>query len=206
MRQILGQDHRRSLCLTWLATATMVCVIGMPLTVAPADAMQLGASAGEWQYYGGDAGSTRYSSLDLINRDNVGELRVAWRWSARNFGPNPEYNYRTTPIMVDGVLYVTAGLRRAVAAIDAATGETLWTYRLDEGARWTNSPRLNSGRGVSYWRDGSDERIVLITAGYHLVALDARTGDPVESFGADGIVDLKLGLGREVDLETSPIG
>jgi quinoprotein glucose dehydrogenase len=184
----------------------MGCVMSLPLTVVSADAMQQGASAGEWHYYGGDAGGTRYSPLDLINRGNVGELRVAWRWNTRNFGPNPEYNYRATPIMVDGVLYVTAGLRRAVAAIDAATGETLWTYRLDEGARWTNSPRLNSGRGVSYWRDGGDERIVLITAGYHLVALDAGTGDPVESFGTHGIVDLKLGFEREVDLETSPIG
>ena len=132
---------------------------------------QTGATNGDWPTYSADGGSTKYSSLGAINRENVGELEIAWRWQARNFGPNPEFNSRVTPIMVDGVLYTTAGYRRAVVAIDATTGETLWMYRLDEGRRGENAPRLNSGRGVSYWKDGADERIFLITPGYHLCLL-----------------------------------
>jgi quinoprotein glucose dehydrogenase len=136
----------------------------------------------------------------------VGDLEIAWRWQARNFGPEPEFNFRVTPIMVDGILYATAGYRRAVVAIDAATGETLWMYRLEEGKRGENAPRLNSGRGVSYWREGADERIFLITPGYHLVSLDAKTGQPVTTFGQSGIVDLKRGLDRPVDPIEGAIG
>ena len=94
---------------------------------------QTGAKGGEWRFYAGDGGSTKYSALDQINRDNVKNLRIAWRWKTDNFGPNPEFYYEATPLMVKGVLYTTAGYRRAVAAIDAATGETVWTYRMDEG-------------------------------------------------------------------------
>ena len=167
---------------------------------------QTGATNGDWPTYSADGGSTKYSSLGAINRENAGELEIAWRWQARNFGPNPEFNSRVTPIMVDGVLYTTAGYRRAVVAIDATTGETLWMYRLDEGRRGENAPRLNSGRGVSYWKDGADERIFLITPGYHLVALDAKTGKPVTTFGQSGIVDLKKGLDRPVDPIEGAIG
>ncbi len=146
----------------------------------------------EWPVYGGDFASTRYSPLDQIDASNVDKLRIAWRWSARNFGSRPEYNYRATPLMIDGVLYTTAGYRRSVAAIDAATGETLWIYRIDEGERGSAAPRISSGRGVAYW-DGDDEempRIYYITPGYHLIALDASSGDPVAGFADDGILDL----------------
>ena len=177
---------------------------GLALTTAPA-AAQRGAAAGEWRFYGGDAGSTRYAALDQINRDNVASLEVAWRWQAANFGPAPEYNYRTTPLMVDGVLYATAGYRRTVVAIDAGTGETLWTYRLDDGDR--AAPRRNSGRGVAWWDPPEvAPRIFMVTPGFQLVALDAATGRPIQDFGSDGVVDLRLELGREVDLVTAPIG
>src|ERR1043165_8273480 len=109
---------------------------------------------GEWCYYGGDSGSTKYSPLDQINRDTVKTLRVAWRWKTENFGPAPEYNLEATPLMVKGVLYSTAGTRRDVVAIDAATGETLWIYRYDGGERGRVGPRQNH-RGVSYWTDGT---------------------------------------------------
>ena len=95
---------------------------------------QAGATNGEWPHWGADLGSSKYSSLDQINRDNVKNLRVAWRWKSENFGPRPQNNMEATPLMVGGVLYTTAGFRPNVVAIDAATGETLWTYRLDEGA------------------------------------------------------------------------
>ena len=167
---------------------------------------QTGAKGGEWRFYAGDGGSTKYSALDQINRDNVKNLRIAWRWKTDNFGPNPEFYYEATPLMVKGVLYTTAGYRRAVAAIDAATGETVWTYRMDEGQRGLNAPRRNSGRGVGYWTDGTQERILLITPGYQLVALDAKTGIPIPDFGNKGVVDLKQGLDRPVDPITGAIG
>ena len=159
---------------------------------------QYGTNNGEWRFWGGDAGSTRYSPLDQINKDNFSKLRVAWRWKTDNFGPRPEFNYEVTPLMVGGVLYATAGPRRDVVAIDAATGETRWMWRFDEGRRAQQSSRPNSGRGVAYWSDGSDARIVLITPGYRLVALDAETGRPVTSFGKDGMVDMYEGLDRPV--------
>ena len=166
---------------------------------------QQGATNGEWRFYGGDAGSTRYAPLDQIDGDNVNSLEVAWRWTAANYGPAPEYNYRTTPLMVGGVLYATAGYRRTVVAIDAGTGETLWTYRMDEGDR--SAPRRNSGRGVAYWESpDTGPRIFVVTPGFHLVALDAASGRPVADFGDHGVIDLRLGLGRDLDLVRAPIG
>ena len=152
-------------------------------------ARQNGVTNGEWPHWGADLGNTRYSSLDQINRDNVKNLRVAWRWKSENFGPRPQNNMEGTPLMVGGVLYTTAGFRPNVVAIDAATGETLWTYRLDEGARGDKAPRSVS-RGVEYWTDGKQARIILVTRGYQLVSLDARTGVPDPAFGRNGIVDL----------------
>ncbi len=151
----------------------------------------------EWRYYGGDAGSTKYSPLDQINASNVAKLHIAWSWKAQNFGRQPEFNWEVTPLMVGGRLFLTAGTRRDAVALDAVTGETLWMYRIDEGARASTVARRNN-RGLAYWSDGSDERILLITPGYQLVALDARTGRPVPGFGKDGLVDLWEGLDRAV--------
>ncbi|HEX9705665.1 MAG TPA: PQQ-binding-like beta-propeller repeat protein [Gemmatimonadales bacterium] len=159
---------------------------------------QQGAVDGEWRFWGGDAGSTRYSSLDQIKGDNAATLRVAWRWRAANFGPEPETYYRATPLYANGVLYTVAGERRAVAAIDPATGETRWIWRMDEGLRWEKAPRRFSGRGLAYWRDGSTERLIVVTPGYFMVALDARTGRPAAGFGEQGVVDLMKGLGYEL--------
>ena len=160
---------------------------------------QQGATGNEWHFYGGDSGNTKYSSLDQIDRENVKELEIAWRWKSENMGPRPDYNLRATPIMIGGILYTTAGSRRAAVAIDARTGETLWMYRMNEGLRGEEAPRPTSGRGVAYWTDGSEARIFLVTPGYHLVALDAKTGRPCQDFGNEGIVDLWRGLGRPVN-------
>jgi quinoprotein glucose dehydrogenase len=156
---------------------------------------QTGAANGEWRYYGADAGSTKYSPLDQIDKDNVKDLRIAWRWHAENLGPRPEYNLEATPLMVGGVLYTTAGSRRNVAAIDGATGETLWLFRFDEGERGERAPRQQH-RGVAYWTDGAEERILYITPGYQLIALDAKSGRPISSFGRRGVVDLYEELDR----------
>lgn len=169
----------------------------------PASAQQ-GAQGGEWRVWGGDLGSTRYSPLEQINRQNVQRLKLAWSWRFDNFSHPPEYRSETTPLMVKGVLYFTAGFRRTVVAIDAGTGETLWMWRPDEGERFDRAPRRVS-RGVSYWTDGREARIFTVTPGFHLVALDARTGRPVRGFGRKGAVDLFEALGVEFD-PTGTIG
>jgi quinoprotein glucose dehydrogenase len=162
---------------------------------------------GEWRHHGGNLSAQRYSPLDQIHADNLDEVEIAWRWSARNFGPTFERKYISTPIMVNGLLYATAGLRRAVVALDPVTGETLWIYRLDEGERTASAPRRSSGRGVAYWSDGEgDDRIYVISPGYQMVALAADSGRPIETFGEKGIVDLRTGLGVEIDLTTTRIG
>ncbi|HVV45498.1 MAG TPA: PQQ-binding-like beta-propeller repeat protein, partial [Bryobacteraceae bacterium] len=179
-----------------------------PYTVAPAQTQsQTQPGAGEWRYYASDLHSTKYSPLDQINAANAKQLQVAWRWTSDNYGPRPEANMETTPLMIGGVLYFNAGSRRVIVAVDAGTGETLWVYRLDEGTRAGVFPRPYS-RGVAYWTDGKgDDRILAITTGYHLVALDAKTGIPVPSFGDKGLVDLFNGLERLTEGEigsTSP--
>jgi quinoprotein glucose dehydrogenase len=155
------------------------------------------APDGDWLYYGGDAESTKYSPLDQINRANAGTLKIAWTWKAQNFGPRADPNYEVTPLAVNGILYFTAGMRRDTVAVDGATGETLWMYRLDEGARGDHAVRFNN-RGVAYWTDNrSDERIFTISLGYQLISLNAKIGLPDSAFGHDGIVDLLVGLDRE---------
>jgi quinoprotein glucose dehydrogenase len=147
---------------------------------------QQGATSGEWRSYSGDVGSTRYAPLDLINRDNVKNLQVAWTWRFDNFGGGTS---QTTPLMANGMLYFTVGQRRSVIAVNPGTGETLWTWRPDEGARFDQAPR-KVGRGVAYWTDGTNARIIVVTPGFQLFALDARTGVPIREFGKDGVVDL----------------
>ena len=156
---------------------------------------QTGTVDGEWRFYNGDAGSTRYAPFDQINKDTVQDLTIAWRWTPEDPGPRPETNYQATPLMVDGVLYVTSGAQRDVVAIDAETGETRWVWRYNEGARGEAAPRKNH-RGVAYWTNGTDGRIVYITPGYNLISLDAQTGLPDPQFGLEGIVDLYDDLDR----------
>lgn len=159
---------------------------------------QYGAKSGEWRFYGGDSGTTKYSPLDQINASNVKDLKTVWEWKAQNFGRRPDFNWEVTPLMVGGVLYFPAGTRRGGIAVDAATGETLWMYRFDEGPRGQLVARVVN-RGLAYWSDGKgDGRILLISPGFQLVALNAKTGVPIASFGKDGIIDLTEGLDRDV--------
>ena len=160
----------------------------------------------DWLHHRGTPHSTNYSPLDLIHEGNVADLEVAWRWKSDNFGASPWPNYQVTPLMANGLLYATAGARRAVVAIDAVTGETIWMYRLDEGERGNNAPRKGPGRGVAIHRTADQDTIFVISPGYQLIALDARTGQLRSDFGGDGIVDLKLQLGVELDPVTAPIG
>jgi len=167
---------------------------------------QGGAKSGEWPTYGGDLGHTRYAPLDQINAANFNKLEIAWRFRTESLGPRPEFNFESTPLMVGGRVYSTAGTRRAVVAFDAGTGELLWMHSEQEGRRGAAGPRQLSGRGLAYWTDGREERILYVTQGYRLIALDAKTGRPVTSFGLDGVVDLKQEFDQELDLVNAPVG
>lgn len=188
--------------LSWKALAPQLLLFPI-LAVQPLTA-QHGTQGGEWRVYGGDVGSTKYSPLDQIDAENVSELEIVWRWKADNFGTRPDYNWETTPLVANGVMYTTAGTRRDAVAIDPATGETLWMYRFDEGVRGARAVRPQN-RGLTYWTDGEEERILMISPGYHLIALDAKNGRLIEDFGSGGIVDLTLGLDRE-EVEPGQIG
>jgi quinoprotein glucose dehydrogenase len=166
---------------------------------------------GEWPHYTADIRGTRYSPLTQIDGTNFNKLEVAWRFKTDMLGPRPEYKLEGTPLMVNGVLYTTGGTRRSVVALDGKTGELIWAHSLREGKRAGIAPRQLSGRGVSYWTDGrGDDRVLYITTGYRLVALNAHTGGMISTFGKNGIVDLKegavFGAGQQIDLETGEIG
>ncbi len=162
----------------------------------------------EWTTYGGDLASTRYSPLDQITKDNFGKLEVAWRFKTDALGPRPEFNFQATPLMVDGTVYTTAGTRRAVVALDAATGEMKWMHSENEGKRGEAAPRQLSGRGLAYWpgSGGRGARIVYVTPGYQMIALDAKTGSPAPDFGRNGIVDLKEDDDQPIDLAVGEMG
>jgi glucose dehydrogenase len=165
---------------------------------------------GEWPHYTGDLAGTRYSPLDQVNADNFNKLEVAWRFKTDNLGTRPEYKLEGTPLMVKGMIYTTAGTRRSIIALKADTGELVWVHAEFEGQRAVNSPRQLSGRGLSYWTDGREERILYVTTGYRLIALDAKSGNRIPSFGKDGVVDLKVGVsygnGQQIDLEKGDAG
>jgi quinoprotein glucose dehydrogenase len=166
---------------------------------------------GEWTHYTADVRGSKYSPLDQINAANFNKMEIAWRFKTDNLGPRPEYKLEGTPLMIKGVLYTTGGTRRSVIALDAKTGELMWSYSLREGNRAANAPRQLSGRGVSYWTDGKgDDRVLYVTPGYRLIALNAHTGQPIASFGTNGMIDMKVGVvygnRQPIDLETGEIG
>jgi quinoprotein glucose dehydrogenase len=187
------------LCLATLAAGASL------LTLAQSPGIPAGPN---WATYGGNLASHRYSLADQIHKDNFRNLRIAWRLKTDFLGPTPDNLYSATPLYVNGVLYTTAGTRRAVIALNAGTGEMLWMHSENEGPRGDAAPRRGAGRGVSYWSsaDGADQRILYVTPGYRMIALNARTGELVRSFGKDGVVDLKLENDQEYDLTTAAVG
>ncbi len=139
-----------------------------------------------WRDYAGGADSAQYSALKQIDRSNVSKLEVAWTYPT---GDGQKYLFN--PIMVDGVLYVLAK-QNSIVALDAATGKEIWTYTPVPAAT------IITNRGINYWesKDRSDRRL-LFSANHALQAIDARTGKPILTFGTNGQVDLKEGLGRD---------
>jgi quinoprotein glucose dehydrogenase len=166
---------------------------------------------GDWPYYTADAKGSRYAPLDQINAGNFNQLEVAWRFKTDNLGTRPEYKLEGTPLAINGILYTTGGTRRSVVALDGKSGEILWVHAEKEGARAVAAPRQLSGRGLSYWTDGKgDDRVLYVTTGYRLVSLNAHTGALTPTFGAKGVVDLKVGAvvgkGEQINLESGEIG
>jgi quinoprotein glucose dehydrogenase len=183
-----------------------VAVLGLAATAITLRGQQRPPNR-DWTTYGADLANTHYSPLDQIDKTNFGKLEVAWRFKADALGPRPEYNWESTPLEANGMIYVTAGSRRAVVGLDAETGEMLWMYSLNEGARGEAAPRKLSGRGLAYWTDGrGDNRVIYITPGYQLIALNAKNGHPITSFGTNGIVDLKMNDDQVMDPIKGEIG
>src|SRR5436190_1388927 len=186
--------------LVWMTAGTFGQSTGQPST-----------RNGDWPSYNGDIRGSRYSPLDQITAENFNKLEVAWRFKTDNLGTRPEFKLEGTPLVVKGILYATGGTRRSVFAAKADTGELLWVHAEFEGQRAVKAPRQLSGRGLSYWTDGKgDDRVIYVTTGYRLVALNAKTGAPVPTFGKDGIVDLKVGMitdaDKQIDLENGEAG
>jgi quinoprotein glucose dehydrogenase len=190
-----------------IALASLILSAGSLLGTSSLQAQEQ-AAASEWTTYGGNLASQRYSALDQINADNFKDLQIAWRLNTNSFGPRPDTLYSSTPLYVNGMLYTTVGTRRAVVALDPATGEQRWMYSEDEGVRGSAGARQGAGRGLSWWAsaDGSDERIIYVTPGYRMIALDAKTGRPVPGFGDAGVVDLKQNFDQEIDPDGGNIG
>ena len=184
------------LLIVWIASA------------GAAIAQERGNPVGEWRYWGADAWSTRFVPLEQVDATNFSELEVAWIWRGDNFGPEPEYVLRSTPIYANGRLFTVAGSRRTVAAIDPATGETLWTFGEPPTPRWERSERQNYGKGVAYSEVDGKGVVYVTTPGFFLHALDADTGSPLEGFGravsipgfpTTGTVDMLADLGHPYD-------
>ncbi len=161
---------------------------------------QRGTEGGEWPHYAGDSGSTKYSPLDQINRDNFAELEIAWRWASidsllEETTDIRPFHFRGTPLMIDGVVFMPTGMAQ-VAALDPATGEMLWRY--DSRDYELDGRGFVQVRGIEYWTDGDaenpTERLILATRARQLISVDTKTGKPDPDFGIGGVVDLNAGL------------
>jgi len=180
-----------------LTAGVLTSILLMPAMTA--------AQQTEWPWYGSDPAASKYVPLDQIHAGNVDSLEIAWMWESPDNAAFREYDtasggaWKSTPIMVDGVLYVSTLLGH-VSAIDAATGETVWTFATDSWRHGRNPNFGNNHRGVAWWDDGNQARILMPTNDGFLWSLDAVTGEPDSRFGDDGRIDLKQGLGREARL------
>ena len=182
---------------------SMFCTVLFAMVLSPHIVAQ------DWPSYGGDNGSQKYSSLDQINADNVSKLEVSWEWESVD-NPTVSANleegnnravpaaYKATPIVVDGVMYVSTSFGRIVA-LDAFSGELRWSF---DTAAWQAGRPMNLGyntRGVAHWRKGDKQRLFFATYDSYLWSIDLATGMPDPDFGESGRVDLVLGLGRDFE-------
>ena len=180
--------------LRWLGVVAIV--VGAAWTVTGKDDKNH-----DWPAYSGDKASTKYSPLDQINKDTVGKLQIAWRQSgvpeelkAAYPGANAPGNWQNTPLMVDGLLYMSSGVG-TVVALDAATGKVVW-FDVPPSVDGKGPARGGSSRSVAYWANGTDSRIFTMS-GANLIALNAKTGKRYPDWGTNGAIDLtKVGYDR----------
>jgi quinoprotein glucose dehydrogenase len=177
----------------------LLAVAGLSIAFRSGAIAQRAPNQGEWRHYSGDAGGTKYSPLDQITKDNVQNLRVAWRWPfADNALQKENPLLRTarneeTPLMVNGVVYAVTGLG-LIAALDPATGAARWVYD-PQGYKAGRHPQAAFvRRGLAYWTDGTRERLLAGTEDAYLISVDARTGMPDLAFGEQGRADLTVGI------------
>ncbi|MEE8117763.1 MAG: PQQ-binding-like beta-propeller repeat protein, partial [Gemmatimonadales bacterium] len=178
------------------ATAALVWLLSQPVPLLAQDA------TGEWRAFAGDQHGTKYSALDQITADNVADLQVVWSWDAAALdaatGEQPR-GFRATPLKIGDRLYVSTPLNQVVA-LDAGTGALEWSYDPKAYEFEAGAHGGLASRGVAYWSDGAgEERIVFATGAMQLFTLDPETGALDRDFGEDGIVDLMIGLGREIN-------
>ena len=191
----------------YLYVAIAALAVGLTVTRAQTNVPTI--ANGEWPSYHGDNRNHHYSPLAQIDASNFSKLEVAWRLKTDNFGDRPEFKLEGTPLMVGGVLYDRGNPTRGHRGRCRHRRSAL-DHGEPEGARGAAAPRQLSGRGLSYWTDGKDQRVLYVTPGFQLIALNARTGMRIPSFGKDGRVDLKAaavyGRGQPIDLITGEIG
>ena len=186
---------------------SLIVLAVIAVSVRAATAQQI--PVGEWWAYGADGRNNKYSPVDQITVENFPDLEIAWRWTSistqvttRNARITPGL-FKATPLMVGGVVYVSTALGQ-VAALDAGTGQSVWTYDPQTYERLEKPANIGwQHRGVSYWRDSEsdDARIFIATHDQRLIALNAKTGTLYPDFGNGGIVDLTESLGRATDRE-----
>src|SRR5579862_5999150 len=152
----MSRTVSRSVGVVTTLVALVVVAIGASRVATQAPkAFVYSTATGDWPSYNGDVRGSRYSPLDQINASNFSKLEVAWSLKTDMFGNRPEFKLEGTPLVVKGVLYATAGSRRAAIAVDAETGELLWVHGEKEGERGAAAPRQLSGRGLAYWTNGA---------------------------------------------------
>lgn len=188
---------RRALLRSTAAGASLALFEGVGLAQETIGQARSAPANSEWRGYANDLASTRYSALDQIDATNFNQLQVAWSFNSNALGPRVDVNWQSTPIIANGRLFTTAGVRRDIVALHPGTGELLWLYCLDEGER--TGSRGGPGFGCSYWTDGTHERVIFTTIGYQMVSLDARTGLPDPTFGKGGVVDLRDDFDQDID-------
>ena len=180
----------------WSLGVVAIVVVGTAWTVTGQNSKNH-----DWPAYSGDKASTKYSPLDQINKDTVGKLQIAWRQSgvpeelkAAYPGANAPGNWQNTPVMVDGLLYMSSGVG-TVVALDAATGKVVW-FDVPPSVDGKGPARGGSSRSVAYWANGNDSRIFTMS-GANLIALNAKTGKRYPDWGTNGAIDLtKVGYDR----------
>jgi quinoprotein glucose dehydrogenase len=190
------RKHRDQFRLRLFVVSTFGVLALVSSIIAPASQADDGATmAGrEWPTHGGNTAHTQYSPLAQINTTNVNRLKVAWVYHTGDKRDDNRSQIQCNPIIVNGVLYATSPQIK-VFALNAATGKELWTF--DPFKAGAQASSLGVNRGVTYWQSGDDRRI-FVSGGQRLYALDARTGQPIPSFGKQGSIDLTEGLGRDM--------